>query len=151
MSVSTWPLSRTGLLYDREFAVVNAVTGTTLTLKSHPRLCYCHPLLDLTTNTLTLRTVDDSIEPISININITVDANNNNNNCNSDSYDNIKNIRVCIHNKNVIIISSQANEWFSNFLSIKCLLVRHIGNNTNQDTAKSGNIIIMIYFFFLFC
>uniref|UniRef100_T1ISR7 Molybdenum cofactor sulfurase n=1 Tax=Strigamia maritima TaxID=126957 RepID=T1ISR7_STRMM len=44
--VSSWTIGKRGLLYDREWVVVDA-NGVTLTQKKEPRLCFIRPEIDL--------------------------------------------------------------------------------------------------------
>ncbi|KAF1776937.1 Cyclophilin-like domain [Phytophthora cactorum] len=54
MVVNTWPVGSRGLLFDREFAIVDESSGNALTLKSLPELCFLHPIIDLGRETLTI-------------------------------------------------------------------------------------------------
>ncbi len=63
-----WPISKSGLLYDRKWVVVNAA-GAALTQKREPRLCLIIPEIDLERGLLHLRhrdtetTVSIPLEP----------------------------------------------------------------------------------------
>ena len=50
----TWSVSKAGLLYDRQWVIVNAV-GAALTQKREPKLCLIRPEIDLIENVLILR------------------------------------------------------------------------------------------------
>ncbi|XP_064390150.1 molybdenum cofactor sulfurase-like isoform X2 [Halichondria panicea] len=52
-SVSSWPMGTKGLLYDREWMVVDE-RGAGLSLKQEVRLCHVKPVVDLLSDTLTL-------------------------------------------------------------------------------------------------
>ncbi|GMF25310.1 unnamed protein product [Phytophthora lilii] len=54
MVVDAWPIGSRGLLFDREFAIVDLSTGNALTVKTVPELCFLHPVIDLGHQTLTL-------------------------------------------------------------------------------------------------
>ncbi|UIZ21769.1 hypothetical protein KXD40_000709 [Peronospora effusa] len=54
MVVDAWPIGSRGLLFDREFAIVNLSMSTALTLKAFPKLCFLYPILDLEGQTLTI-------------------------------------------------------------------------------------------------
>ncbi|KAG2520450.1 hypothetical protein JM18_006800 [Phytophthora kernoviae] len=61
MAIDAWPIGSRGLLFDREFAVVDLLTGTALTLKTMPELCFFHPVVDLGRETLTISYCKPSI------------------------------------------------------------------------------------------
>ncbi|TKA53203.1 hypothetical protein B0A53_04059 [Rhodotorula sp. CCFEE 5036] len=44
---SSWPLTRSGLLYDREYMLVSASTGRALSQKRYPRMALIRPRIDL--------------------------------------------------------------------------------------------------------
>ncbi|EQC36823.1 hypothetical protein SDRG_05655 [Saprolegnia diclina VS20] len=54
LSVSSWPLGPRGLLYDREWAIVDPVSGKALRQKDAARLTQIQPTIDLTTNELVM-------------------------------------------------------------------------------------------------
>lgn len=56
---SSWPVTRTGLMYDREWMIVST-DGVVLTQKRIPRLCLIMPDINQTEDTLTLQYVGDS-------------------------------------------------------------------------------------------
>lgn len=53
-SPRTWPISKSGLLYDRHWAIVNE-SGAALTQKREPKLCMIRPEIDLDKKKLILR------------------------------------------------------------------------------------------------
>ncbi|GAA6007892.1 hypothetical protein JCM11491_006527 [Sporobolomyces phaffii] len=50
-----WPLTSTGLRYDREFMLVDPSTGRALSQKKYPRMALIKPTIDLERGTLTVR------------------------------------------------------------------------------------------------
>ncbi|EFJ48731.1 hypothetical protein VOLCADRAFT_40621, partial [Volvox carteri f. nagariensis] len=56
--VQAWPIGPTGLLYDREWALVDD-GGKVLTLKQCPRMALVRPVVDLTRGTLTIHAPHD--------------------------------------------------------------------------------------------
>ncbi|BGP19007.1 hypothetical protein JCM10213_009284 [Rhodosporidiobolus nylandii] len=61
-----WPLTPTGLLYDREFMLVSASTGRCLSQKRYPRMALIRPEVDLAAGLLTVRAkgIEDLILPL---------------------------------------------------------------------------------------
>ncbi|KDO32872.1 hypothetical protein SPRG_02564 [Saprolegnia parasitica CBS 223.65] len=55
LSVASWPLGPRGLLYDREWAIVDPVSGKALRQKDTARLTQIRPKIDLVTSELVLR------------------------------------------------------------------------------------------------
>jgi len=53
LAVQSWPLSKSGLLLDREWVIADAA-GRALTLKTHPRLALVKPVVDLAGGVLIL-------------------------------------------------------------------------------------------------
>ncbi|TMW58031.1 hypothetical protein Poli38472_013505 [Pythium oligandrum] len=47
MSVEAWPVGSRGLLYDREWAIIDASSRKAMTLKDTPSLCFLEPTVDL--------------------------------------------------------------------------------------------------------
>ena len=66
-SPKIWPVSKAGLLYDRQWVIVNAV-GAALTQKREPKLCLIRPDINLIKKVLTLR-YHDNEESVSIPLN----------------------------------------------------------------------------------
>ena len=54
VQVTKWPLGGKGLLFDREWMVLNEL-GSCLSQKQEPRLCLIQPSVDLATRKMTLK------------------------------------------------------------------------------------------------
>ncbi|GAA5895130.1 uncharacterized protein JCM6883_002328 [Sporobolomyces salmoneus] len=61
-----WPLTSTGLLYDREFMLVDPSSGKALSQKKYPRMALIKPAIDLERGTLTVKAkgMDDLVLPL---------------------------------------------------------------------------------------
>ena len=61
MEVQTWPIGPNGLLYDREWVVVDS-TGAALSLKNEARLTLIKPSIDISRGLLTIRLEESRTE-----------------------------------------------------------------------------------------
>ena len=61
MAVESWPIGPNGLLFDREWVIVDS-TGAALSLKNEARLTLIKPSIDLSRGLLTIRLEDSSPE-----------------------------------------------------------------------------------------
>lgn len=73
-SPKCWPLTKSGLLYDRYWIIVNEA-GAALTQKREPKLCKIRPEIDITKGILTLRW-HDTQSTISTSIDLLCEATN---------------------------------------------------------------------------
>lgn len=116
MRVSRWPLTLSGLLYDRMWALVDN-NNTIITQKKYPSLALLKISIDLENKLLNVSynkpNNDDSLnmntQTISIPIN---DGDNNLNNSNSTA------VKVCGRRCDGFISCVHSNQWFSDYLGI---------------------------------
>ncbi|KAJ7693541.1 pyridoxal phosphate-dependent transferase [Mycena rosella] len=109
---SSWQILSTGLLYDREWMLLDASSGRTLSQKQHPRMALVQPSVDLARQTLVVRapgmpdlvlSLDPPEEEDAMAANVCSDA-------------------VAVSSSGGI-----AHEWFSSFLGVQCTLHRLSG------------------------
>jgi hypothetical protein len=122
VKVSRWPLCDSGLFLDREWAVINTVTGKVVTQKSHPKLSSCQPSIDVLTGKILVRS--PYISTI-LAISITLDDENS---CST------PNILICDAKREAVETPSglshsedfdyDGGSWFSTLLGESCKLVR---------------------------
>lgn len=152
-----WPLSPTGLLLDREFAVVDPVSGKALTQKSHPELAACRPHIDLASMMMTISAPNkghisvsiveaeeekathangldpsSSTNPVSIEPDGVV----------PDVATKDRNITVCVQTRQATCMDEAVGAWFSELLNVPCVFVRRksdVACNAS-DALPSGSI-----------
>jgi len=118
MEVSKWSLSRTGLLYDRNWAIVNA-RGVALTMKRVPKMSLIQPRLDLKRGILTLNF--EGMQPLEIPIN----EGDSLVNVKTDKKQQLRETRICSSKCETKIESANdADRWLQEVLGQPCSLVR---------------------------
>ncbi|EEY68134.1 molybdenum cofactor sulfurase, putative [Phytophthora infestans T30-4] len=136
MVVNAWPVGSRGLLFDREFAIVDVFTGNALTLKTLPELCFLHPIIDLGRETLTIsyrkpdgleseRTItmpSTSESPPSLSFTIAMHANIST--AKHQDEDSLSRLRVCTDNCQGRDVGTDVSRWLSLCLGRQCALVR---------------------------
>jgi len=169
--VQTWKINKaTGrLLYDREFALVNASTGAALRLHSYPQMAYLQPTIDLTRNIMTVvvkkeMKAHDNIIMDCGNDDLVIDLTTFGNGDDESSIGtkNTTNSTISARgNEYTIPISVCGNEcggevvwegksrnqqcqspsqWFSSFLGVKCHFVRYTNpNKKKKDLSLQQN------------
>ena len=131
MKVSRWPINRrTGrLAFDREFALVDS-SGSAMRLHSYPQMSQIRSRIDLVAKMLTVTAPrhDDLV----------LNLEHSNNMC--DHTNTCRDIQVCgALCKGDIWGGSEASQWFSSVLSIRCWLARHNESFERNNLFTSGN------------
>uniref|UniRef100_A0A8C6Z5Y3 Molybdenum cofactor sulfurase n=1 Tax=Nothoprocta perdicaria TaxID=30464 RepID=A0A8C6Z5Y3_NOTPE len=115
--VAEWPVGNQGLLYDRNWMVVNQ-NGVCITQKQEPRLCLINPSIDLKQNIMIIQAEEAVI-------------------CES---------KVCSHRVKTYDCGERIAGWLSTFLGRSCRLIRQssdIKSNKHQKNAK-GTLAFLI-------
>ncbi|CAI5718359.1 unnamed protein product [Peronospora destructor] len=151
MVVNAWPIGSRGLLFDREFAIVDLSTSTALTLKALPELCFLFPTLDLERQTLTIsyRTPDASTsrqsvtsppspEPQTLPVSFTIPLHADTSIIKSHVKDDPRRVRVCADMCRGRDVDADVSQWLSSCLGRPCALVRVSSNHlrTSQTTRS---------------
>ncbi|RGB28905.1 pyridoxal phosphate-dependent transferase [Rhizophagus diaphanus] len=111
---TSWPITSKGLMYDREWMLVDAGNGRALSQKRFPRMTLICPEIIKDKGLLAVLAPDK--EPLYIDLNIypnTIEFSK----CSSQVCGD--KIQTCVYT------SSEINEWFSSFLNVSCRLARH--------------------------
>ena len=123
MSVSRWPLTSSGLLYDRMWALVDA-NNTVITQKKYPSLSLLKISIDLEINLLTVshnkpnNNNKNNFTSISIPIN--------DDNYNSAENSNSTSVKVCGRRCDGFFSCVHSSQWFSDYLGIYLLIIYNI-------------------------
>jgi molybdenum cofactor sulfurtransferase len=105
------------LAFDREFALVYT-SGTAMRLHSHPEMSQIHPMIDLQSNTMTVRAPNHDDLILSLE--------------HTGSKMSSQDVEVCgTLCKGLVFGGCRASKWFSSVLGVRCWLVRH------QDNVKT--------------
>eukprot|EP00753_Platysulcus_tardus_P021037 PLAT8594.1.p1 GENE.PLAT8594.1~~PLAT8594.1.p1 ORF type:complete len:800 (-),score=345.06 PLAT8594.1:852-3251(-) len=120
MRVSAWPMGPRGLLYDREWSVVDG-NRQVLRMKAQPRLCHVRPVVDLRAQTLTITAPDMPVLRLPLS--------------HMPSEEAAKSLRVCGDACDAATYGDRVADWFSTYLGIPCSLAR-IGDDSARP-AKS--------------
>ncbi|KAI9923075.1 hypothetical protein PsorP6_001225 [Peronosclerospora sorghi] len=143
--VDAWPIGLRGLLFDREFAIVDISSGKVLTLKALPKLCFLFPFVDLRRQCLTISyRVPDHLRPrqsaelpsqsppssftISLRADVFISKHSNDRS--------LRSMQICRDMCTGSDVGSDVSQWLSLCLGRRCSLVR-ISNNhvrTSQST-----------------
>jgi uncharacterized protein YcbX len=154
--VTRWPLTRSGLYLDREFAVVDVSSGKVLTQKTHPVLSCVRTEIRLSGFTETDGSVTDDVlimkAPSSYQIADLIiplnsdrgnDAGNDSNlasfspECGStDIAGTVCSVSVCGDRRWATEVSTDANRWFSSVLQTQCIFVRRLPED--QETSAES-------------
>ncbi|NXU50010.1 MOCOS sulfurase, partial [Turnix velox] len=108
--VTEWPVGNQGLLYDRNWMVVNQ-NGVCMTQKQEPRLCLVNPTIDLEQKIMVIQA--EGMEAISISLEE-----------NTGKEAVICESKVCSHRVKTYDCGERIAGWFSSFLSHPCRLIR---------------------------
>ncbi|KAF7340084.1 Molybdenum cofactor sulfurase [Mycena venus] len=128
---SSWEIIPTGLLYDREWLLMDTSSGKTLSQKQYPRMALVRPSIDLNRRKLVVCAPDmtDLVLPLDM----------------SETDDELS-ANVC---SDVVAVTSSggaADEWFSTFLGVQCTLHRLSGGASRHahfDRA-TGSVPILL-------
>ena len=134
----SWPIAPHGLLYDREWMLVDEITGAALTQKRFPRMCMIRAEILLDQNLMIVE--HDQEEEQEEHASTAVDRR---------LYISLEEMpteavksssRVCGDCTTVVHYTSpQINEWFSRFLGKPCRLARQPVTEPNVGTAAPTN------------
>lgn len=122
MTVSAWPVGGRGLLFDREWAIVDAATHKALTLKDVPALCFVRPRVDLERQTLTItfQKSDSSHRPSSAETFVLSLSHSQQTAKDGD----VRDLRVCAGACKGREVLGDVSQWLSARLERACALVR---------------------------
>lgn len=129
-SPSSWPITKAGLLYDRQWVIVNEA-GVALTQKREPKLCLIKPSIDLSTNLLTL-----SYEEISSTISIPLEPD-----INSQPSQTLENsfTKVCGKVLAVQECDEAVSEWLGNVLERPGLKLLRYDKSRDEKGSSFAN------------
>ncbi|NXN10514.1 MOCOS sulfurase, partial [Indicator maculatus] len=108
--VTKWPVGNQGLLYDRNWMVVNQ-NGVCLSQKQEPRLCLVNPSIDLKKNVMVIQA--EGMDSISLSLQE-----------NPGKEAVICESKVCSHRVKTYDCGERLAGWFSTFLGRPCRLIR---------------------------
>ncbi|KAJ7102423.1 molybdenum cofactor sulfurase [Mycena belliarum] len=127
---SSWRIVPTGLLFDREWMLLDASSGRTLSQKQYPRMALVRPSVDLA------RQILQVCAPGMPDLMLSLDT----------FEDEAMSANVCA---DVVAVSSSggnADEWFSSFLGVRCTLHRISGGASRHahfDRTSSSVPILL--------
>lgn len=134
MAVSAWPVGARGLLFDREWAIVDASSGAALSLKDTPQLCFLRPSVDLKRQTLTI-TFSDRDGNGEASFTMPLHGDGAAETTKSAGGGDPRDIRVCSGACKANEAGDAASEWISARLDRPCALVRVSSNHLRKSTA----------------
>jgi molybdenum cofactor sulfurtransferase len=117
--VKMWPMSDTGLLYDREWVIVGQ-NGAAITQKQNSKLCGIQTSIDLKEGVLTLSATSFG----SVNVHLSMDS------VEEEQCD----MRICGQRVRGVECSCEASKWLTDVLGTHCKLIRK--NPLFQRIAK---------------
>ncbi|NXR16038.1 MOCOS sulfurase, partial [Semnornis frantzii] len=121
--VIKWPVGNQGLLYDRNWMVVNQ-NGVCMTQKQEPRLCLVNPSIDLKKNVMVIQA--EGMDPISVSLGE-----------NTGKEVVICESKVCSHRVKTYDCGGTIASWFSAFLGRPCRLIRQCSDTKNSSHQKN--------------
>ncbi|XP_043852648.1 molybdenum cofactor sulfurase [Dromiciops gliroides] len=122
LEVSKWPIGNQGLLYDRNWMVVNH-NGVCLSQKQEPRLCLIKPFIDLNRKTMVITA--EGMEPIDV----PLDENS------GEEYP-ICQSKVCADRVNTYDCGGKISDWLSTFFGCHCRLIKQSSNFQRSGNKK---------------
>lgn len=141
MEVQSWPIGPNGLLFDREWIVVDS-TGTALSLKNESRLTLIKPSIDMSRGLLTIRldesrsaygtgttgATESSLPPLVLSLEDTLDSST------------ARSMQVCGDMCTGRLYSGDTAAWFTAALRRECSLARRPPGSAerSQQSAASG-------------
>lgn len=147
MVVDAWPVGSRGLLFDREWAIVDAATNKALSLKELPELCFVHPRVDLTHQTLTLSfrrpsTTNDNDsgddgKDAAASRDVFVLPLRHTDTRSKDAVDADRDLRVCTDACKGRDVGNDVSQWLSERLRRPCVLVRVAANRLRDSHASA--------------
>ncbi|XP_059284298.1 molybdenum cofactor sulfurase isoform X1 [Lycium ferocissimum] len=124
-SVDQWPLTSTGLLYDREW-ILKSTTGEILTQKKVPEMCYISTLIDLNLGKM-------FVESPRCKEKLQIELKSNSLVTGRDKMD-IQNHRYEVRSYN-----NEVDNWFSKAIGRPCTLLRNSGSQSFSCIDKNGS------------
>ncbi|KFP62527.1 Molybdenum cofactor sulfurase, partial [Cariama cristata] len=121
--VTEWPVGNQGLLYDRNWMVVNQ-NGVCMTQKQEPRLCLVNPSIDLKQKIMVIQA--EGMHPISVSLEE-----------NTGKEAVICESKVCSHRVKTYDCGERIAGWFSMFLGRPCRLIRQSSDMKNKSHQKN--------------
>ncbi|XP_010149599.1 PREDICTED: molybdenum cofactor sulfurase, partial [Eurypyga helias] len=121
--VTEWPVGNQGLLYDRNWMVVNE-NGVCMTQKQEPRLCLVNPSIDLKKKVMVIQA--EGMDPISVSLEE-----------NTGKEAVICESKVCSHRVKTYDCGERIADWFSLFLGRPCRLIRQSSDTKNKSHQKN--------------
>ncbi|KAI8602205.1 pyridoxal phosphate-dependent transferase [Dissophora ornata] len=140
----SWPIAPHGLLYDREWMIVDEVTGAALTQKRYPRMCMIRAEILLDQNLMVVEH-DQETRPVETS---DFDSQKNTDSKLFISLDEMRietarsSSRVCGDCTSVVHYTApEINEWFSRFLGKPCRLARQpvASQDPSKESTASGS------------
>ncbi|XP_061305052.1 molybdenum cofactor sulfurase isoform X4 [Pezoporus flaviventris] len=120
--VTEWPVGNQGLLYDRNWMVVNQ-NGVCITQKQEPRLCLINPSIDLKKKIMVIQA--EGMDPISVSLEE-----------NTGKETVISESKVCSHRVKTYDCGERIAVWFSMILARPCRLIRQSSDMSHQKNTK---------------
>ncbi|XP_055561158.1 molybdenum cofactor sulfurase [Falco cherrug] len=121
--VTEWPVGNQGLLYDRNWMVVNQ-NGVCMTQKQEPRLCLVNPSIDLKQKHMVIQA--EGMDPISVSLEE-----------NTGEGAVISESKVCSHRVKTYDCGERIAGWFSVFLGRPCRLIRQSSVMKSRSHQKN--------------
>ncbi|OXB66330.1 hypothetical protein ASZ78_003721 [Callipepla squamata] len=121
--VTEWPVGNQGLLYDRNWMVVNQ-NGVCITQKQEPKLCLIYPSIDLKQKIMVIQAEGMGSISVSLEENIGKEAV-------------IFESKVCSHRVKTYDCGERTAGWFSAFLGHPCRLIRQSLDRKNDAQHKN--------------
>ncbi|XP_014735987.1 PREDICTED: molybdenum cofactor sulfurase isoform X2 [Sturnus vulgaris] len=121
--VTEWPVGNQGLLYDRNWMVVNQ-NGVCMTQKQEPRLCLVNPSIDLKQKIMVVQA--EGMDPISVPLE-----------ANTGKEAVICESKVCSHRVKTYDCGERIAGWLSTFLGRPCRLIRQSSDVKSKSRQKN--------------
>ncbi|CAO1377562.1 unnamed protein product [Diamesa serratosioi] len=138
MNISgSWPLSRKGLQYDRDWIIINAANGTALTQKHETKMCLIEPVIDIERKIMKLMFGSgyDSVEiPLDVDDSLKVSAN-------------ICETKICGDRIQGFDCGDEVGRWLSDVLNIDGLrLIKYSEriSNKRSDISLSNQAQLLL-------
>ncbi|XP_051668600.1 molybdenum cofactor sulfurase isoform X2 [Manacus candei] len=121
--VTEWPVGNQGLLYDRNWMVVNQ-NGVCMTQKQEPRLCLINPSIDLKQKIMVIQA--EGMDPVSVSLED-----------NTEKEAVVCESKVCSHRVKTYDCGERIAGWFSMFLGRPCRLIRQSSDMKTKSHQKN--------------
>ncbi|XP_065688271.1 molybdenum cofactor sulfurase isoform X1 [Patagioenas fasciata] len=121
--VTEWPVGNQGLLYDRNWMIVNQ-NGVCVTQKQEPSLCLVNPSIDLKKKVMVIQA--EGMDPISISLEEDTGKE-------AVMYES----KVCSHRVKTYDCGERTADWFSLFLGRPCRLIRQSSDTKDRSHQKN--------------